>query len=259
MKNITELEELQEIELNILIYIDEICRENDLTYYLAYGTLIGAVRHKGFIPWDDDIDIVMPRTDYEKLMQIMQKENSRYKFISLETCKLDYNYPFAKIYDVQTRLIEGYRPIEEELGIYIDVFPIDGLGNTIEEVSKNSKKILKNNERIWYLGTVKHNGLKGRLLNIVGRKNINRWLVRIAKKNDYYKSKYVGSLTGGWNEKEIMERKYYGDKIEIEFEGHKFYAPQYFDYILTRWYGNYMELPPENERVRNHQFKAWWV
>lgn len=259
MKNIEKLEELQKIELNILIHIDKICRENDLTYYLAYGTLIGAVRHKGFIPWDDDIDIVMPRPDYEKLMKIMQKANGRYKFISLETCKLDYNYPFAKIFDSKTRLVEGYRPMEEELGVYVDVFPIDGLGNTKEEVSDYSKKIEKYSKQIWYLGTVKHNGIKGRLLNIIGRKNINRWLVKNAKKNNFYKSKYAGGLTGLWGEKEVMETKYYMDKIEMDFEGNKFYVPKHYDYILTKWYGNYMQLPPEKERVRHHGFDAWWV
>ena len=72
MRKITDLKELKKIELDILLYIDRICREHNLLYYMAYGTLLGAVRHKGFIPWDDDIDIVMPRPDYEKLIKIMR-------------------------------------------------------------------------------------------------------------------------------------------------------------------------------------------
>ena len=182
----------------------------------------------------------------------------------LETAKEDYNYPFGKMVDTHTYLYEEYHPMEKErLGVYVDVFPLDGLGNTKEKAHQNAGKIIKNVERIWYLETVKNDGFKGKLLNLIGRKNINRWLKHTGKKNNFYQTEYVGSICTGEEQdvklKEIIKRQYYQDKIEIEFEGHMLYAPKDYDYILTQWYGNYMELPPEEERVLHHPFQAWWI
>lgn len=257
MKEIVELAEIKKIELDILIYIDEICRKNHLKYYIGYGTLIGAIRHKGFIPWDDDIDIIMPRPDYIKIMKIMQKENGRYKFISIENSKNDYNYPFAKVIDSNTKMVEEWRPNKEELGIYVDVFPLDGLGNSISEAQNSAKKYLKNRDRILYLETVRKDGIKGRFLNLIGRKNINRYILMIAKRYNAYKTQYVGSMMA-WDEREVVERKVYGKGVEVEFENHKFFAPDNYDFILKKWYGDYMMLPSEKDRKPHHPFKAWW-
>ena len=114
------VEELKKLELDILKYLKNVCSENGLTYYLAFGTLLGAVRHKGFIPWDDDIDVWMPREDYEKLKIIMRnKVNSRYLFVTPKEYK-NYGVAFGKIIDKKTLLVEESYSSEYDLGVYIN-------------------------------------------------------------------------------------------------------------------------------------------
>ena len=139
MQEIKTVEELQKIELEILKYIDKVCKENNLTYFLAYGTLIGAIRHKGFIPWDDDVDIQMPRDDYNKLCDILKEENGRYKLLDHKE-GLGYIYPFAKVIDSNTRLIETGLTETVNMGVYIDIFPIDGTPNDFKKRKKYLKK-----------------------------------------------------------------------------------------------------------------------
>ena len=258
MKKITELDEIKKIELDILLYIDKLCKKNSIKYFLAYGTLIGAVRHNGFIPWDDDIDITMPRPDYEKFIRVMKNESDIYKLICLENCQNDYSYPFAKVYDSRTNIHEAWRPMKEELGIYVDILPLDGLGNERKEVNNNANKLLKLAKQIWYMDTVKGKNFKGNILNAIGRKNLNRCFKHISKKNNYYNTQYVGMLTWPSDQIEIIEQKYYIENIDGVFEGFSFPIPKYYDIILSNIYGNYMELPPKEEQTLKHPFDAWW-
>ncbi len=109
--------------------IDKICRHYHIRYYLAGGTLLGAVRHQGFIPWDDDIDIAMPREDYEQFIKIMShKKHPIYKLLAIE-CTKGYPYTFAKVVDTRTRLVEEIGKDLHQMGVFIDIFPIDGMGN----------------------------------------------------------------------------------------------------------------------------------
>lgn len=257
MREISNLEELKKIELNILKYIDMVCKKYSIRYFLAYGTLIGAVRHKGFIPWDDDADIVMPRPDYEKFIKVMKRKNGIYRIICLEHCKKDYSYPFAKVIDSRTIINEPWRLMKEKLGVFVDVFPLDGIGNTEKETVKNAKKLLKIAKLIWYIDTVKDT-FKGRILNIIGRKNLNRIFKHIAKKNNYYKSKYVGTPSYPPNEFEIIKKEYYLESQNVVFEDCYFPIPKYYDIILEKKYGKYMECPPIEEQNNKHPYEAWW-
>lgn len=257
MREISNLEELKKIELNILKYIDMVCKKYSIRYFLAYGTLIGAVRHKGFIPWDDDADIVMPRPDYEKFIKVMKKEKGIYRIICLEHCKKDYSYPFAKVIDSRTIINEPWRPMKEKLGVFVDVFPLDGIGNTEKETVKNAKILLKIAKLIWYIDTVKDT-FKGRILNIIGRKNLNRVFKHIAKKNNYYKSKYVGTPSYPPNDFEIIKKEYYLESKNVIFEDYNFPIPKNYDIILKKIYGKYMEYPPMEERKPQHPYDAWW-
>ena len=259
MKKIESLDEIKQIELNVLIYIDQICKKNNIRYFLAYGTLLGAIRHKGFIPWDDDIDITMPRPDYEKFVKIMKKDNSFYDLINLEISKKDYSYPFAKVYDSRTRINEPWRPMKEEIGVYVDVFPLDGLGNKKEKAEKRARKLLKMTKWIWYLENVKNTNLKGKILNVIGRKNINRLLTIILKRNNFYDSKYIGMVLWPDDNIEIIESKYYLDIEEGVFEGNIFPIPKYYNEILTNNYGEYSDYPSKEQQVPMHPYEAWWI
>ena len=136
MKKLT-IKEVQNRSLDILSHIDKICRTNDLKYSIFYGSLIGVERHSGFIPWDDDIDIVMLRDDYDKLMKLLSNTSSKFKLLSFETTD-NYRYPFAKLVDTATtfksKQLFGYE--DPSFGVFVDIFPIDGIPNTKEEQAK---------------------------------------------------------------------------------------------------------------------------
>ena len=123
MKQMTT-DEIKKVQLDILIYVDKICKDNNIKYSLAYGTLIGAIRHKGFIPWDDDIDIVLKRSEYERLLEVLYKDdNSKYMIFSMKD--EGYFYPYAKVGDLDTIIREKNWPDIQNLGVNIDVFPVD--------------------------------------------------------------------------------------------------------------------------------------
>ena len=123
VNDIMTLDEVKQVELEILEYVDKICKENNIQYSLAYGTMLGAVRHKGFIPWDDDIDILLKREEYEKLLRILySKTDEKYQVFSLKD--EGYWYSYAKVTDTRTIIVEKNDRNMKEC-VYIDIFPID--------------------------------------------------------------------------------------------------------------------------------------
>ena len=136
----------KELELGVLKFIRDVSEKNGLRYYLTYGTLLGAVRHKGFIPWDDDIDIFMPYEDYLRFIQIEnEKPDSRYRLVCRETNN-KYTSALAKVIDTKTVLYQNYGFIENvELGLYVDIFVLNGVGDNYETAFKNTAKSLSKN------------------------------------------------------------------------------------------------------------------
>jgi lipopolysaccharide cholinephosphotransferase len=258
MKEITSLDEMKKIELDIMKYIHELCEKENLKYYLAYGTLIGAVRHKGFIPWDDDIDIVMPRKDYEKLIKIMSKSDGIYKICCVENDGRTYNLPWIKMYDSRTLVKERGYYQGFNYGLFVDIFPLDGLGNTYEEAKAITEKVKVNKYRIWCMDSVKNKGIKGRLLNLIGRKTFNRLMLHELKKNDFYKSKWIGSIMGTYMDNEIHKQEIYKDRCLLEFEGEQYWGPAMYSECLTATYGDYMKLPPKEEQITHHNMSVYW-
>lgn len=254
MKTIS-IRELQLKELEILKDFDKFCRKHNLKYCLAGGTLLGAVRHKGFIPWDDDIDVLMPRPDYIKFNQLY---NARYL---LKSPLLDnkWHYPFAKLMDAGVALREASS--SKVTYVWIDIFPADGWPSSYDESAKYHKKHLYltmlNGASNGAFMKSQHGLLRTfakftliSLLRFMPDGIISRHIdYSVSKKFPYDESEYVGNIVwpGG---KMIRSRKDFFDcTTSLQFEDGQFIVPQDYHDYLTQAYGDYMELPPESERI----------
>lgn len=264
-KKIT-LEEMKKIEIEILEKIDEICKKNNLKYSLMDGSLIGAIRHKGFIPWDDDMDIMMPRPDYNKLKQIfLENPVDGLKYMSSEVQE-DFYYPFSKVVSTKTTIKE-YKALEiKDYGVFVDIFPIDGVyENKIKRYFQvTSLKILIILIQIsFHEDEISNSKIKKyikKILSIFAKKIGFKKLVKIAneimQKCNYTDSKYVTSL---YSDISLKKRKFY-DKdffesvIYKKFENKEFLVIEKYDEYLKDLYNDYMKLPPIECRKSNHAF-----
>lgn len=265
MKEIS-IDELKSIQLDILRSVHEYCENNGLKYTLLYGTLLGAVRHKGFIPWDDDIDIAMMRSDYEKLISGFSHEFLKiYDFRNDE----DYSYGFAKAIDTRTVLEEN--TTMANFGIGIDIFPIDDMFDDEQSCHnfiqlllplkrKFRYKLLKPSEKnVWW----KRIAIRLASLSVCFY-SLKELVIKI---NDFIRSKggkedskYVGVLVGtALTTKCYMPRKWFENYEYVEFESQKFMSIKEYDAFLSYEYGDYMQLPPENKRTSPHMLnRVYW-
>lgn len=265
------LKQTQQAALQVLIKFKDICDKEGLRYFLYGGTLIGAIRHKGFIPWDDDLDVLMPRDDYQKFIEYCKK-NKRdmipFELLHYETCK-KYIYPIARLSDSRY-YIKDDNNIDYGLGVFIDIYPFDGDGNTETEVNQIWKKTFKIRGWIHILGLKKFKqssrGVWGTVIKfpvwilgkIIGIKTIIGWLEKQNMKRKFDESKYVKCTS--W---EPMGRCFsilredLEEAVDIEFEGMMIRAPKGYDRMLRSIYGNYMELPPEENRLPMHDYIAY--
>lgn len=265
-KNITSLRELQLIELDILKEFIKVCEKNNLTYYAIGGTLLGAVRHKGFIPWDDDIDIAMPREDYEMFISIYNKtlpDNYILRIFAndehsnLITWLIDSNYILNK----KENLYRG-----ESQYPFIDIFSIDGMPNnkfmrnwTIFRVLLARMKIAlyykesidQTKKRKWWEKIVINLFNKLPTKRMINREKEYQKIERILKKNTMQESCFSGTILGAYRGREIVPSSYWGKNKKIQFEDIQINVPEETDKYLTHMYGDYMKLPPENQR-RSH-------
>lgn len=263
MKQLT-IEEIKKEEYDILVWFHNFCEKNNLKYSLAYGTLIGAVRHKDFIPWDDDIDVCMPREDYKKLLDLLETNiNKDYTLLSFEKNK-DYIYPFAKIYNNKT-VIKEETCMNIPLGVYIDIFPLDKIPNEIKILSKYifkmrilSKMLLfstnKRKSKVFLKNIIKK--FLFIIFNLYGFRRILKKIEKTRKIYDKFQSNYLSSITGNIL-KEKMSKEEFNNLIKIKFRNHEFYCYKNYDNILKNIYGNYMIVPPVEKRT-SHNMKAFY-
>lgn len=251
------VKELQPKALEILKVFIEVAEKLNLTYYLVEGTLLGAVRHKGFIPWDDDIDVGMPRADYEKFLS--KAPDLLPKNFFLQTFKSDPGYPqnFAKIRNNNTTFLESSLKNKNiNQGLFLDIFPIDGCSLEFKNSSKFKLTQLICNLRISYAYGKKYSPLKVRLvrpLSLIFYPTLKSALT--AKERLYTATPNENLVTNYhslWGDKEIMPASWYGNGTVLEFEGIKVNCPKEYDKWLTQVYGDYMKLPPEEKRVTHH-------
>lgn len=266
-ERITEIDEVKKIEVEILDYFVAFCEKHDLTYFLGYGTLLGAVRHKGFIPWDDDIDVTMPRPDYQKLLTLWPAED-RYALMECTRSK-EYVYPFAKICDSKTYIQESNVSLDYDMGIYIDIFPVDAIRGTKDDSKRFLHSMQLQEKCRMYSMMPREYILKRDAKRNVSRKLIwsflkhigpHRFSVRMnrrSQKYDYAADGYGGVLCTRFPDREIYPLSLLAETTPVEFESKQYNAPAAYDTILTICYGDYMQLPPEEDQVLKHNFKAW--
>lgn len=272
MHNEMTMEEIQAVSLEILKTISDICEEQSLRYYLVYGTLIGAIRHKGYIPWDDDVDIMMPRPDYDKLLEFLTLHISDYpnlRVFNRETCK-EYPYMITRVSDNRYEIhMSNEKPYG--MGIFIDIYPYDGLGNTKKEALAYGMKGDRLSS-LCYQATRKHfsmettNSLLRKVLKFpvflfakwCGKEFFQKRLEALARLREYDHSKYIGCVIWlSWGEKDIFLREWFEEYVMMQFEQYLFRVPKHYDKILRHEYGDYMQLPPEEERIGHHYYKVY--
>ena len=257
-----DIDEIKEVELGVMDYIHNICREKGINYSLAYGSLLGAVRHRGFIPWDDDLDIALKRDQYDQLYQaILEDNNSIYKVVSWENDSR-YPYPFYRVYDSRTVYENNYIQNDIELGICVDVFPFDDYKDVNKEIAKL--------DMYRRLSVYTLYGIRNKEAGI---KNIVRYLMLVAfrltrvktwnkKLNDCSKapvnSEYIDYLMESKKYSTKLDAKALDEVVECRFEDRVYNIPKDYDHILTTIYGSdYMEIPPLEKRIQHDDFVAY--
>lgn len=262
-----ELSELQLMMLDMMKWFHAFCQKNNIKYYVVGGTMLGAARHQGFIPWDDDIDVGIPRKDYERLIKEKNelfKNEQRYSLESFKDNNSDFEYMYAKVYDTHTTLVENCKR-HTKRGIFIDVFPLDGIGSGREEAISNYTPILR---KINILMTRTCEVRKGRsvfknaaiILSqvipsfILNNNNLIQVINDMCSARDFDSYEYVGNLLGNWGKKEIMPRKFFGKPTLYKFEDTQVYGPEDYDGYLSNVYNNWRQLPPVEKQKSQHDF-----
>ncbi len=259
-----QLRELQLCELDGLLYFDSYCRRHGLTYYICGGCLIGALRHKGFIPWDDDADVLMPRPDYERFLKLYREENPSERFVLVndeDEHSLTGNI-FAVLSDTNHTMVKDYQQdFDMPKGLPLDIFPIDGLADsrmgryvqyfwTMVYSLFRSQIVPKNHGGLLSIGS---KALLGIFRKPKTRFRIWKYAEKRMTRYNFDTSENVAELCAGFYfMKKVYPRSIYDGTTELEFEGHKLMAMRDYDRYLRIPFGDYMELPPEEERIPHH-------
>lgn len=250
-------EEIHQYLLDCMQYLHEICEKYNLYYILCSGSCLGAVRHQGFIPWDDDIDIFVPRNQYDKLINVLANESNIYLPMTYKN-KFDYYLPYCKLVDTRTVLFHGVERQISQMGLFIDIFPIDGLPNNIDSREKHIKQIMKIYKLIRVTNGIHTNNLlkntiKKMLGHLFNSKKLCQKIDLLATKYPLQDSKYAMDIV--WGTKPFLYEDV-KDRILVPFEDHYFYIPKNYDHYLKTIYGDYMKLPAEDQRV-SHELKVF--
>ena len=248
---------------------EEICEAHQLTYFCVGGTVIGAVRHGGMIPWDDDIDVAMPRPDYDRFLQLCKTIDLGHYELATPEMK-GYPFFFSKFCDKDTSLIE-IENVPCLYGIFIDIFPIDGTSSDKAEATQMMKNFKRISNKIdatiahltfgEYLSLLFQPKQWGRMAFqtaafLLGRENIRKRLINklnaIATSHDFNASQYIANYGGAWAEKEIHPKEWILPLTKKHFEDTEVYIPGNYHEYLTQMYGDYMQLPPVEKRISHH-------
>ena len=261
--------------MEVLKKLIELCDAHEWKYCLAYGSMLGAVRHKGVIPWDDDIDIIMPRPDYEKLRAyFVENEEALYPFKLFDKANVpDYPHMIARVSDQRYHLVFENEK-DYDIGLFVDIYPMDGMGNDYDAAVKMTDKT-KWIASLCFLTGRKSFGVDNTysILKMIlklpaycwaklwGNQHYINKLAKAASVYDYHSSEYVACVvwpTGksGGQQRDVFRREIFEDLIEVPFEDITAKIPRQYDEFLTISYGDYMQPPPEDKRTTNHTYIA---
>ncbi|MBP3447410.1 MAG: LicD family protein [Clostridia bacterium] len=254
------LEALQQEQKHILDEIVAICEQHNLRYFLVAGTLLGAVRHQDIIPWDDDIDIGMPRADYNKFLEIAGELLPEHLFLQTYETDPAYMQNFAKVRNSETTHIEQpVKHLQMNHGIYVDIFPYDGVPDANWRQYLHNKRIVLQCVLIRYFwdtpyvqGSSWRKLFKGILSIFTNQQRLQRKLDNILSKYDYDKSQTVGSLLSGYKMKTYVSKEVYDEVEPLPFGEKAYLCPKNYEAVLVKIYRNYMQLPPEEKRGVRH-------
>ncbi|MCR6575787.1 LicD family protein [Campylobacter insulaenigrae] len=260
MQEIT-LDEQKKALVNLLDYFDEFCKKHNIIYSLGGGTLIGAVRHKGFIPWDDDIDIYMYYDEYDKLVKYW-KDTDNITFSNLYDKNFRYFCHLAKIYDHKF-LIEDYE--QENSPLFLDIFIYDFVPDNFKLIYKTSKKLkfFKKLTRSFVKRSNEFAFMKNFFLyfaDMLDKQIMNffkKWRLKYTNENCEDIALFMSEYTK--SNHFVMPKKYFDGTIDLLFEGKKYPCMNGYDEHLKKYYGDYMKLPPKKYRISHHTFKCYKV
>lgn len=256
-------DELKKIQLDILAVVADFCDKNGISYWIDCGTLLGAIRHRGYIPWDDDIDVGMLRPDYDRFMQLFNSENERYKFFSIENNE-NFYYAHGKVLDTTTVL---YEPDirGNKLSINIDIFVYDNAPNDDKKVEAMYNKRdffralhVQRNSNYTPRGSFFRRSCVYILRYVLKPFPKNYFIKRLlsnSKKHVHDETARVGNFTS--YSRMVCDKSVFKSFITAEFEGRYYKIPIGYDAWLRAFYNDYMVLPPEDKRVSHHQFEAY--
>jgi len=260
------LQELRNVQIEILDFFHAFCLENNIHYSLACGTLLGAIRHKGYIPWDDDIDVQMVRPEYNKFLRLFPKSiNSTYELFSLGT-NPNYSLPFAKLADKRTFVIE-YRNSTVK-AVNIDIFPVDYI-KTLHPEEDTTYRRVKIIRKLWLIRSLKINSSRNLYQNIllfflkvltfyISARFLADRINKTAEHTGSEASDYLFEIVDGSFYLKSFSKDAFTSTVQVEFEGNFYHALKGYDEYLTACYGDYMKLPPEEGRISHHKIKAFW-
>lgn len=258
-----KLDQVKKIQMEILDFVSAFCDANGVRYWIDCGTLLGAIRHKGYIPWDDDIDIGMLREDYEKFSKIFNGENSKYRFVCVENTP-DFYLPHGKVLDTTTIL---YEPDERgmKISVNVDIFVYDNAPDDDALVEKmydrrdllRRRFYIQNEKKIEGKLSIKKIAKCARriIYRVIYPQNYIEQMVSNAKRFNCLETSRVGNFTSF--ARMVCDKKVFVSFVEVEFEGKMYKAPVGYDEWLRSFYGEYMTLPPIEKRVSHHSYIAY--
>ena len=259
------LKDIQNVSLEILKEIDSFCCEHNINYSLGYGALIGAVRHKGCIPWDDDIDVVMPRPDYDKFIHTYRSGTGTYELYAPELGNCYYTV--TRLCEMnKTHVRKCYQWTDKQTGVWVDIFPIDAIpkrDNNIYKLSARCYVACRNKKIISFKQSFLYNLKSAALLFKYGfldrKKCIDDYLSTISKCS-YLESDKVANYASPYRLKDIHSKNLFESYIRVPFENIEVNIIKAYSEYLSALYGNYMQLPPETQRVRGHDDNDfYWI